>query len=248
MKKETVASTWTTSAAESADTSGPKTKAPLDTGFDLEGLMTDFPTARDLEKFVFDQTGLVLNLKGRSNRFKYQTALDVLNGAEPPGELIGGENPYVDRNDIVPLEPLRTLPPQPAEVFGHIPVTQFQCGVFPHPDKEWAATGQKCDVIFRKYINNVITYEVIGPIAQRAVGQRVNKYGKDVPEKFVWVDPRTGEQVIQNSMGQLTAVGTRLRNFMSKLKIGNRTQWETWIDRDFVFGGDAAQALDNPWI
>ena len=42
--------------------------------YDLEGLMTDFPTARELEKFVFDQTGHVLNLKGRSNKFKYQTA------------------------------------------------------------------------------------------------------------------------------------------------------------------------------
>jgi len=30
--------------------------------YDLEGLMTDFPTARELERFVFDETGVVLNL------------------------------------------------------------------------------------------------------------------------------------------------------------------------------------------
>ena len=30
--------------------------------FDMEGLMTDFPTAKELEKFVYDRTGVVLNL------------------------------------------------------------------------------------------------------------------------------------------------------------------------------------------
>ena len=40
--------------------------------FDMEGLMTDFPNATELQKFVYDQTGIVLNLKGRANRIKYQ--------------------------------------------------------------------------------------------------------------------------------------------------------------------------------
>lgn len=222
-------------------------QAHVDLGFDLEGLMSDFPTAGELQKFVFDQTGVVLNLKGRSNKVKYQIALDTLNGHVPPPELLGGENPYVDKNDIVPLEPLRTVPPQPAEIRGQIPVTQYQSNVFPHPDSEWAATGQKCQVVFRKYIDNTITYEILGPIAQRAIGSRVNKFGQTVPEKYVWVDPRQGEQIIVTALGRITPVGTRLKNFMSKLKVGNKTQWETWIDRDFVIGGDAAQALDNPW-
>jgi len=220
---------------------------PQDLGFDLEGLMSDFPTAGELQKFVFDQTGVVLNLKGRSNKVKYQIALDTLNGKMPPAAVLGNENPYVDKNDIVPLEPLRATPPQPEEIRGQIPVTQFQCNIFPHPDKEWAAAGQKCHVMFRKYMDTTITYEIMGPIAQRAIGQRVNKYGKDVPEKYVWVDPRQGEQIIQYATGRITAIGTRLKNFMSKMKVGNKTQWETWIDRDFVIGGDAAQALDNPW-
>ena len=71
--------------------------------YDLDGLMTDFPTARELEQFVFDQTGYVLNLKGRSNRFKYQTAMDILNGATPEDYLIGTENPYLDKNDLIPV-------------------------------------------------------------------------------------------------------------------------------------------------
>lgn len=219
----------------------------LDLGFDLEGLMSDFPTAGELQKFVFDQTGITLNLKGRSNKVKYQIALDVLNGAAPPPEVVGGENPYIDKNDIVPEEPLKTIPPQPAEIFGHVPVTQFQCDTFPHPDPQWQSTGQKCSVIFRKYIDNTITYEIIGPIAQRAVGNRVNKFGQQVPEKLVWVDPRTGEQIIRYSNGMITPIGTRLKNFMSKMKIGNKTQWDTWIDREFVIGGNASAALDNPW-
>jgi hypothetical protein len=212
--------------------------------FDIEGLMTDFPTAKELEKFVFDQTGIVLNLKGRSNKFKYQTAMDVLNGAKPDPALLGNENPYLDKNDLIPADPPRVLPGRDLD---HSPVAQFQTEMFPHPDAQWAAMGQKCSVIFRKYIDNTITYEIIGPIAQRAIGTRVNKYGQEVPEKYVWVDPRTGEQVIQYNDGRLTAIGTRLKNFMSKLKVGSKTQWETWIDRDFVIGGNASQALDNPW-
>ena len=75
----------------------PDNSEPL---YDLEGLMTDFPTAKELEKFVFDKTGLVLELKGRSNKFKYQTAMDVLNGSAPDDSLLGNENPYLDKNEI----------------------------------------------------------------------------------------------------------------------------------------------------
>jgi len=219
----------------------------IDLGFDLDGLMSDFPTAGELQKFVFDQTGITLNLKGRANKVKYQIALDCLNGRVPPQELLGSENPYLDKNEIVPTDPLKTLPPQPAEVFGHVPVTQFQCDTFPHPDPEWAAMGQKCSVVFRLYINNVITYEILGPIAQRAIGNRVNKFGQTVPERYIWIDPREGEQVIRGEDGRITATGTRLKNFMSRLKVGNKTQWDTWIDREFVIGGNPTQALDNPW-
>ena len=214
--------------------------------YDFEGLMTDFPTAKDLEKFVFDQTGIVLNLKGRSNRFKYQTAMDVLNGKEPEAYLLGNENPYLDKNDLIPVDELKKLPARPAEVQGQQCVASFISKTFQHPDSEWASQGQKCEVVFRKYINNAITYEIIGPISTRAVGTRVNKFGKEVPEKYVWVDPRTGEQLIRKETGAYTPVGTRLRAKMQAAKINKSDYWSVWIDREFVIS-DGTNAIDNPW-
>jgi hypothetical protein len=215
--------------------------------YDLEGLMTDFPTAKELEKFVFDQTGYVLNLKGRSNKFKYQTAMDVLNGQEPDEALMGKENPYLDKNDLIPVDEMKKIPARPAEVQGVLQVTSFISKAFPHPDPDWAALNQKCEVIFRKYINNVITFEVIGPISTRPIGTRVNKFGKEVPEKYEWVDPRQGEQIVRTEGGMLTPVGTRLKNRMSKAKINGKTFWETFVDREFWFG-DSNAGIDNPWL
>jgi hypothetical protein len=214
--------------------------------YDLEGLMTDFPTAKELEKFVFDQTGYVLNLKGRSNKFKYSTAMDVLNGAAPDEYLLGTENPYLDKNDLIPIDTIKTVPPIPMDVDGAAVVTRFDSRAFPHPDPDWKASGQKCDVVFKKYTNNVITYEVIGPISTRPVGTRINKFGKEVPEKYEWVDPRTGEQVIRNANGMFTPLGTRLRGFMQRMKVNKSNQWDVWIDRDFIIDSGGGNNSD-PW-
>jgi len=214
--------------------------------FDMEGLMTDFPTATELQKFVYDQTGVVLSLKGRANRVKYQVALDTLNGIIPPPELLGNENPYLDRNELVPEEPLRVLPPPDPEILaaGSV-VNRFGTSTFPHPDPEWKAQDQKCQVVFRKYETGMITYEILGPIAQKAVGEKINKFGNRQPEKIVWIDPRQGEQIVRRSNGQLTAIGTRLKAFMSRQKVNKSNQWDTWIDRDFVVVNDSIS--DNPW-
>jgi len=261
MKKPTTASPWgtdetteTTPNTPPTETKATKTPDPKPVAstvaseplYDLEGLMTDFPTARELEKFVFDQTGIVLNLKGRSNKFKYQTAMDVLNGQKPDEYLLGKENPYLDKNDLIPVDELRKDFPTPSEVVGVPLVTLFQTPNFPHPDPDWKASGQKCDVVFKKYINDVITYEIIGPVAARPVGVRVNKFGKEVPEKYTWVDPRTGEQVLRQANGRFTPIGTRLRASMQKQKINKTDYWSVWIDRDFVLnGGD--NSSDDPW-
>ena len=214
--------------------------------FDLEGLMTDFPTARELEKFVFDQTGHVLNLKGRSNKFKYQTAMDVLNGAEPDPALLGSENPYLDRNELIPKEELREIPAPEAAILAAGPVVhKFDTKLFPHPDPDWKAQGQNCQVTFKKYSNGIITYEILGPIAMRPVGTRINKFGKEQPERFVWIDPRTGEQIIKRQDGSFTPLGTKLRGFMRRQRMNNSNQWDTWIDRDFV--AQDTQINDNPW-
>jgi hypothetical protein len=213
--------------------------------FDLEGLMTDFPTAKELEKFVFDETGIVLNLKGRSNKFKYQTAMDVLNGARPDEALLGKENPYLDKNDLIPVDELKQLPARPAEVVNEQCVASFISKTFEHPDADFKANGQKCEVIFRKYMNNAITYEIIGPITTRAIGTRVNKFGKEVPEKYTWVDPRTGEQLIRTSTGMLTPIGTRLKLAMTQKKVNKSDYWQTWIDREFIVTDSGG--LDNIW-
>ena len=225
----------------------PMPEANTEMMFDLEGLKTDFPTAKELEKFLFDRTGHSVDLKGRSNRYKYQTALDILNGAAPPTELFNPENPYLDKNDLVPVEPMRPVPARPESLNGHYIVTTFVSRTFPHPDPDWKASGQKCDVVFRKYTNNAITYEVIGPVAPRAVGTRVNKYGKEVPEKYDWVDPRTGEQIIRNENGMLTPLGTRLKAYMTRTRVNKTTAWDAWIDREFVLLGAGGSNLDNPW-
>ena len=236
-KTTTPASTSTTAQAE-------QDKEPL---YDLDGLMTDFPTAKELEKFVYDQTGFVLNLKGRSNKFKYQTAMDVLNGSTPDDYMLGTENPYLDKNELVPVDELKKLPPRPVEVRDVQPVATFITKQFDHPDADWKSQGQKCEVIFRKYVNNCITYEILGPIAPRAVGLRVNKFGKEVPEKYTWVDPRTGEQLIRKENGAYTPIGTRLRSAMQKRKINKSDYWSVWIDREFVLGDDAVNNTNDPW-
>jgi hypothetical protein len=216
--------------------------------YDLEGLMTDFPTAKELEKFLFDKTGVAVELKGRSNKFKYQTALDILEGRGIPKELTGGENPYLDKNDLIPVDEMKAIPPRPVEVHNEFLVNQFMTKTFPHPDADWKASGQKCDVIFRKYTNNIITYEILGPVAPRAVGTRVNKYGKEVPEKYTWVDPRTGEQVIRTASGMLTPLGTRLKNYMQTQKVNKSDAWAAWVDREFfIVDGGSSSLLDNPW-
>jgi len=214
--------------------------------YDIEGLMTDFPTATELQRFVYDQTGYVLSLKGRSNKFKYQVAMDVLNGGKPPAEVIGTENPYLDKVELIPEEPFKTDFPRDPEIDLAGPeVTRFGTSVFPHPDPEWRARDQKCQVVFRKYMNGTITYEVLGPVAKRAVGTKINKFGQKQPEKYVWIDPRTGEQIIRNSAGKLTPLGTRLQAFMKKQKVNKSNHWDTWIDRDFVASDNAI--IDNPW-
>lgn len=222
--------------------------APVTPGleFDIEGLMTDFPTATELQKFVYDQTGIVLNLKGRANKIKYQIAMDCLNGIIPPTEVLGSENPYVDKNELVPTDPLKdNFPRDPSINLAGPEVTRFSTNAFPHPDPEWKAQDQKCQVVFRKYANNMITYEILGPIAQRAIGQKINKYGNKQPERITWIDPRTGEQVVRRGDGSLTPLGTRLQAFMKRQRVNKSNQWDTWIDREFVVADNLIS--DNPW-
>lgn len=235
-------------ATEPKPTKAPeKAKTKKAIQFDLEGLRTDFPTARELERFVYDRTGYILNLKGLANSVKYQIAMDTLNGIEPDADFLTHENPYLDKTEIIPTDPFVDAPAPEAAIAAAGPVAfKFDTKLFPHPDPEWRAQDQKAHVCFKKYANGIITYEIIGPIAQRPVGIKVNKFGQQVPEKYEWVDPRTGEQIVKRVDGSYTPLGTRLRAFMRKQRMNNSNFWDVWVDREFVAPDNIIN--DNPWM
>ena len=217
-----------------------------DIGYDMEGLMTDFPTATDLERFVFDATGVVLTLKGRANKIKYQVALDVLNGVEVDEKFMGNENPYIDKADMVPTEEIR----EPAARDPSIPSrdrvqNNFHSRHVPHPDPDYRAKGKKCDVTFRKYDNGMITYEILGPIEPRPFGEKIDKFGRVRPEVIKWVDPRSGEQVVQRVDGSLTPIGKRLKGLLQLMRANNSNFWDVWVDRDFI--SLDRSVINNPW-
>lgn len=216
--------------------------------YDLEGLMTDFPTAKELERFVYDETGVVLNLKGRANKLKYQIAMDVLNGAEVDIKFIGNDNPYVDKSEMVPEEPLRPKPQRDKNLPEHTQIqNSFYTPMCPHPDFTARAQDKKCHVMFRKYNNGMISYEILGPLELYPFGEKIDKFGRTRPELMKWLDPRTGEQTAVREDGTLTPQGKRLRAMMqsSKFRVNNSNQWDTFVDREFISVSDAA--ANNPW-
>lgn len=214
--------------------------------FDIDGLMTDFPTATELERFVYDQTGVVLNLKGRANKLKYQVAMDVLNGVEVDPRFTGNNNPYIDKTDLVPIDPIKPAPDRDSSLPSHKDVQNtFYIPVFPHPDEEARAKDMKCHMLFRKYKNGIISYEILGPLQERPIGEKIDKFGRTRPEVIKWYDPRTGEQIAQREDGTLTPIGKRLRATLQTYRVNKSNQWDVWVDREFVTidGGVA----NNPW-
>lgn len=259
MKKNPQPDVWGAEAAAASTTHAADTEStieildapvmklePLDSPYDLDGLMTDFPTATELQKFVYDQTGIALQLKGRANKLKYQVAMDVLNGQSVAEEFRSGENPYVDRNDMVPVEPIRELPPRDPAIPPQSEIQNIFHSMFiPHPDPNHRAQDKKVVVAFRKYLNGCITFQVEGPMSQEARGDKLDKYGKNRPEIIVWVDPRTQEQMIVRPDGSITPQGQKLRALMQSHRVNDSNVWDTWIDREFV--GMDGGVIENPW-
>jgi hypothetical protein len=221
-------------------------EAVVSADYDMEGLMTDFPTAKDLERFVYDQTGYVLNLKGRANKLKYQVAMDALNGKTVDPQFVGADNPYIERADLIPVEDMKPTPDRDPSIpeRSHLQ-NEFVLRTMPHPDADFRALDRKVDCVFRKYRNGMISYEVMGPIDQRPMGEKMDKFGRMRPEIIKWVDPRTGEQVVVRKDGTMTPMGRNLRAIMQRMRINNSNFWDAWVDREFVSleGGE----LRNPW-
>ena len=214
--------------------------------YELEGLMTDFPTAKELERFVYDETGVILNLKGRSNAIKYQVAMDVLNGKDVDPKFIGDNNPYIEKAEMVPQEELKPIPARDKDL---PPANQLQNSFVtftaPHPDPEQRAMDKKVHIQFRKYKTGEISYEVLGPLETYPYGEKIDKYGRSRPEIIKWINPRTGEQMLQRADGTLTPQGKRLRAMMQTYKVNKSNQWDVWVDREFISLNDSV--ANNPW-
>jgi hypothetical protein len=179
--------------------------------YDIEALKADLPTAKELAQFVFDKTnGLIsLDLVGKPKDDQYQVAKNALEGKKIPAEFITGANPYMDKKDEIPEDPLRVMPPRDTS----LPDPDAQIHFFgatnmPHPlDPQ---SDKKVYIEFRKYENGMITYTITGPVEQVPVGEKKNRYGQTVPEKYTWIDPRTPETVMRNADGTFTKEGRGL--------------------------------------
>jgi hypothetical protein len=218
----------------------------ISSDFDIEGLMTDFPTATDLERFVYDVTSVTLNLKGRANKLKYEVALAVLNGQDIDPKYISGNNPYIDKAELIPTEDLKEVPARDITLPARNEIqNSFYSPHIPHPNEEERAQDKKVHMMFRKYKNGMISYEILGPLEQKAHGEKLDKFGRTRPEVIKWIDPRTGEQVIMREDGTLTPQGKRLRGMMQSFRVNKTNQWEIWIDRELISIDSSAK--DNPW-
>ena len=214
--------------------------------FSMAGLKGDFPTAKELEQFVFDETHVSLKLKGIDPETKYEIALAVLNGDEVDPAYITGANPYLDNTELIPEDPIRPIPARDPLLPKGEPMTVFHDFNVPHPDGDMRALDSKVVCQFKTYEDGTISYEIMGPLEKHEVGQKLDKYGRNRPEKFVWIDPRSGEQAIRYANGQYTKMGQRLRTLMESKRV-NRTQsfWSVWIDRDFTQFNQSS--VENPW-
>lgn len=211
--------------------------------YDIEALKADLPTAKELAQFVFDKTnGLIsLDLIGKPKDDQYQVAKNALEGKKVPSDFLTGENPYMDKKDEIPEDPLRVLPPRdPNLPDPDAQVHFFGATNMPHPlDPQ---SDKKVYIEFRKYENGLITYTITGPIEQVPVGEKKNRYGQTVPEKYTWIDPRTPETVMRNADGTFTKEGRGLHTYC----VGEKGSgiW-SMIDRDMVTV--TAKNIANPW-
>ena len=214
--------------------------------YSIAGLREDFPTAKELEQFIFDETRVALKLKGIDPAKKYEIAFAILTGADVDPKYITGVNPYLDNNELIPEDPLKEIPSRDPKLPSEAAMSVYLDMNVPHPDKEMRALGAKVHCRFMTYPSGAISYEITGPLEKHSFGEKLDKYGRSRPEKLFWVDPRTGEQAIRYSDGSYTKAGQRLRTLMESRRVNKQQSvWNIWIDRSFT--QFHAGAIDNPW-
>jgi len=209
--------------------------------YDIEALKEDLPTAKELAQFVYDKAGVALDLVGKPKQEQYEVAKNVLEGKKVPSEFLTDNNPYVEKKDIIPEDPMRKLPKRNIDLPDEeAQVHYFGATNMPHPlDPQ---SDKKVYIDFRKYENGLITYQITGPVEKVAVGEKLNKYGQTVPEKYSWIDPRTEERVLRNPDGTFTKEGRGVHTFLIGEKGGGI--WSL-IDRDIV--SISAKNIADPW-
>lgn len=209
--------------------------------YDIDALKSDLPTAKELAQFVYDRTQIALDLIGKPKDDQYQVAKNALEGKKIPDSYLTTDNPYVEKKDLIPEDP---LPPEPGRA-ADLPEADSQVHYFgatnmPHPfDPQ---SDRKVYIDFRKYENGVITFKIVGPVEKVAQGSRVNKFGQTVPEKYTWIDPRTEEQVLRRADGTLTKEGRGLYTYC----VGEKGSgiWGL-IDKEQV--SISQKNIANPW-
>jgi hypothetical protein len=209
--------------------------------YDIDALKSDLPTAKELAQFVYDRTQIALDLVGKPKEDQYQVAKNALEGKKVPAEYITGDNPYVDKRELIPVDEIKKLPPRSDD----LPPIESRVNFFgatnmPHPfDPQ---SDKKVQINFWKYDNGLITYQIMGPLEQISVGERINKFGQTVPEKYTYIDPRTEESVLRRPDGTFTEKGRGLYAYCSGEK--GAGIW-SMIDKSTM--AIAAKNITNPW-
>jgi len=209
--------------------------------YDIEALKIDLPTAKELSQYVYDKTSISLDLIGKPKEEQYLAAKNALEGKKVPETFVSDENPYVNKQELVPVDDVRQLPPRnedlpPQDTMVH----HFGATNMPHPlDPQ---SDKKVHITFRKYDSGVITYQIVGPIEPINVGTRINKYGQPQPEKISWLDPRTEERLMRRVDGSYTEQGRKLHTYC----VGEKGAgiWPL-IDRDMVSVN--SKNIADPW-
>jgi hypothetical protein len=209
--------------------------------YDIEALKQDLPSAKELAQFVYDRAGIALDLIGKPKDEQYTVAKRALEGKNVPTEYLTQDNPYVDKKDLIPEDPMPPVPEREKDLPDRdAQVNFFGATNMPHPlDPQ---SDRKVHISFRKYENGAITYEVVGPLEKIAIGSRINKYGQNVPERYTWLDPRTGERMMRRPDGTLTEKGRGLYTYC----VGEKGAgiWNL-IDKEQV--SISAKNIADPW-
>ena len=211
--------------------------------YDIDALKADLPTAKELAQFVYDKTDstVSLDLIGKPKEEQYIVAKNALEGKKVPAEYLTGFNPYVEKKDTIPEDPLRKMPKRSIDLPDEdAQIHYFGATNMPHPlDPQ---SDKKVYIDFRKYENGLITYQITGPVEKVPVGEKLNKYGQTVPEKYTWIDPRTEERVLRNPDGTFSKDGRGVHTFLIGEKGGG--VWNM-IDKDIV--SISAKNIADPW-